>query len=102
MTRIQAANETSDSPAKFTQSHASCPLLEIEVRMPSEIKAISPFLDRLMRRIEGLRCAAGNEPAIEMALREALSNAVVHGNHMDPHKSVQIRIRCELGKGVSS
>jgi serine/threonine-protein kinase RsbW len=69
--------------------------------MPSEIKAISPLVDRLMRLIEGSRCVAGNEPAVELALREALSNAVVHGNGMDTHKLVQIRCRCELGKGVS-
>jgi serine/threonine-protein kinase RsbW len=75
-------------------------LLKIEAWMPSEIKAISPLVDRLMRLIEGSRCVAGNERAVELALREALSNAVVHGNQMDAHKLVQIRCRCELGKGV--
>ena len=67
--------------------------------MPSEIKAISPLVNRLMRLIEGSRCVAGNEPAVELALREALSNAVVHGNGIDAHKLVQIRCPCELGKG---
>jgi serine/threonine-protein kinase RsbW len=76
-------------------------LLKIEAWMPSEIKAISPLADRLMRLIGGSRCVAGNEPAVELALREALSNAVVHGNGVDAHKLVQIRCQCELGKGVS-
>jgi anti-sigma regulatory factor (Ser/Thr protein kinase) len=39
--------------------------------MPSEIQAISPTLDRLMRLV------------VELALREALGNAVVHGNQED-------------------
>ena len=53
-----------------------------------------------MRFIEGLHCVVGNEWAVELALREALGNAVIHGNEMDPHKFVQLRRRCELGKGV--
>jgi serine/threonine-protein kinase RsbW len=68
--------------------------------MLSEIKAIAPFVVRLMRLIERSRCIAGNELAVELALQEALSNAVVHGHAMDAHKLIQIRCRCELGKGV--
>jgi len=75
-------------------------LFEIEAWLPSEIKAISPLVDQLMRLIEGSRCVAGNEYAVELALREALSNAVIHGNEMDAHKLVRIYCRCEHGKGV--
>ena len=74
--------------------------LYIEAWMPSEIKAISPLVDGLMRLIEGSRCVSGGEAAVELSLREALSNAVVHGNGMDALKMVQVRCRCELGKGV--
>jgi serine/threonine-protein kinase RsbW len=80
--------------------HVSPSLMTIEAWMPSEIKAISPLVDQLMRLIEGSRCVAGNESAVELALREALSNAVIHGNEMDAHKLVQVRCRCERGKGV--
>lgn len=69
--------------------------------MPSEIKAISPLVQRLMRLIEDSHCVAGEEPAVELALDEALDNAVVHGNRMDRHKLVQVLCRCELGKGIS-
>jgi len=81
--------------------HATRSLLKIEAWMPSAIKAISPLVDRLMRLIEVSRCVAGSERAVELALREALSNAVVHGNRTDALKLVQIRCECELGKGVS-
>ena len=74
---------------------------QIEAWMPSEIKAISPLVKRLMRMIEGSRCAAGEEPAVELALWEALNNAVVHGNRMDGHKLVRVLCRCDSGKGVS-
>jgi serine/threonine-protein kinase RsbW len=69
--------------------------------MPSDVKAISSLLDRVVRLIEESRCVAGEEPAVELALREALNNAVVHGNRLDPGKLVQVYCRCELGKELS-
>jgi serine/threonine-protein kinase RsbW len=75
-------------------------LLELDAWMPTEIAAISPTVEQLMRFIEAWRCLEGNEFAVEMALLEALSNAVIHGNEMDPDKLVEVRCRCERGKGV--
>jgi len=68
----------------------------------SEIKAISPLVDRLMRLIEGLNAFAVRNPALNSHLRKALNNAVVHGNRMDRQKLVQILCRCELGRGFAS
>ena len=68
--------------------------------MPSEMKAIAPLVDRLVRLIEGAHCVPGEEPHVELAFREAPSNAVVHGNRFDPAKLVQVRCRCEMGNGV--
>jgi serine/threonine-protein kinase RsbW len=76
-------------------------LLEIDAWIQSEIKAISPLLERLMRLIEGSHCITGEEPAVELALREALNNAVVHGNRLDVHKLVHVRCRCKVGVGIS-
>jgi anti-sigma regulatory factor (Ser/Thr protein kinase) len=102
MTQRQSTNGSEDSRVRFAGRRTSTSFfLDIEAWMPSEIKVVSPLVDRLMRLIEGSHCVAGNEPAVELALREALSNAVVHGNGMDAHKLVQIRCRCESGKGVS-
>jgi serine/threonine-protein kinase RsbW len=76
-------------------------LLEIDAWIQSEIKAISPLVERLMRIIEGSHCITGEESAVELALREALSNAVVHGNRLDARKLVHVRCRCKVGKGIS-
>jgi len=75
--------------------------LEIDAWMPSEISAISPLVERLMRLIEGSHCITGEESAAELALREALNNAVVHGNRLDAHKLVHVRCRCKVGEGIS-
>jgi serine/threonine-protein kinase RsbW len=102
MAGTQTANELPDFRVHFVGQRAGgASLLEIEGWIRSEIKAISPLVDRLMPLIAGSRCVAGEEPAVQLALREALSNAVVHGNGMDSHKLVHFSRRCELGKGVS-
>src|ERR1700756_4819763 len=75
-------------------------LLEIDAWIHSEIKAISPLVERLMRLIEGSNCVTGEEAAVEMALLEALTNAVVHGNRLDAHKLVHVRCRCKVGEGI--
>jgi serine/threonine-protein kinase RsbW len=69
--------------------------------MPSEFTAISPLVDRLMRLIEGSHCITGEEHAVQLALREALNNAVVHGNRLDVRKIVHVRCRCKVGEGIS-
>ena len=74
-------------------------LLEIDAWIPSEIRAISPLVERLMRLVEG--SVTGEETAVELALREALSNAVVHGKRLDAHKLVHVRCRCRVAKGIS-
>jgi serine/threonine-protein kinase RsbW len=69
--------------------------------MASKIQAISPLVDRLMRLIEESQCVPGKEFDVELALREALENAVVHGNQEDPETKVHIRCRCQPGQEIS-
>jgi len=69
--------------------------------MPSEIQAISPTVDRLMRLMQGSQCVQGTERNVELALREALGNAVVHGDQTDPRTKVHIRCRCGPGNEIS-
>ena len=75
--------------------------LEIDAWIRSEIKAITPVVERLMRLVEGSHCITGEEPSVELALREALNNALVHGNRLDAHKLVHVRCRCRVGEGIS-
>jgi serine/threonine-protein kinase RsbW len=71
------------------------------VSIPSDVSRISPLVNRLMELIELASCVPGQEFEVEMALREALNNAVVHGNRMDPRKRVHVHCRCGPGDGVS-
>jgi serine/threonine-protein kinase RsbW len=82
-------------------SHHGGPRIEIQLSMPSEVAAISPFVEKLMLLIQKCRCAPGDEDDIEIALREAVTNAAVHGNHEDPRKHVHVSCRCEVAGEVS-
>lgn len=76
------------------------PFIELQQVLPSRITAISPFVDRLMQLLKTLINKFGDadddEIDIQMALREALANAVIHGNHENPHKRVYVTCRCSI------
>src|SRR5690242_13808803 len=72
----------------------SAPFVELQQSFPSQIQAISPFVDQFMRFILDFRNADGSEIEIEMALREALANAVIHGNGENTCKRVCVECRC--------
>jgi serine/threonine-protein kinase RsbW len=101
MNAIRSLNTASDSQAKRSGKRSRSSILEIDSWMPSRIQAISPLVDRLMRLIERSQCIPGAEPDVELALREALDNAVVHGNQEDPKTKVRIRCRCGPGHEIS-
>ncbi len=93
-------NNPSSSGNECLRTHKSASGLDIEAWMPSEMKAIAPLVDRLMRLVERSGCVRGEELHVELAFREALTNAVVHGNRLNSAKLVQVRCRCEMGTGV--
>ncbi|MCU1303484.1 MAG: putative anti-sigma regulatory factor, serine/threonine protein kinase [Candidatus Sulfotelmatobacter sp.] len=69
--------------------------IEMERSLPSEVAAISPFVDKLMLLFRKCGCVSEDESDVEIALREALANAIIHGNHEDPQKHVHVRFRCK-------
>jgi len=66
------------------QTFRSVPFVELRQSLPSQIALISPFVDQLLRFIAKCRNQEDSGLEIEMALREALANAMVHGNQEDP------------------
>lgn len=87
------------SPA--SQAFSSAPFVGVRNTLPSDVDIISPFVDQLMRFITRFRGEDQNNFEIELALREALVNAVVHGSHNDPRKRVYVNCRCTTDGQVS-
>jgi len=79
----------------------SVPFVELRQSLPSQVEAISPFVDQLMHFITNFREVDGSELDIDVALREALANAVVHGNREDPFERVYVSCRCSMDGEVS-
>jgi serine/threonine-protein kinase RsbW len=79
----------------------SVPFVELRQTLSSRIPIISPFVEQLMCFIARFRKRDGSELDIEMALREALANAVVHGNQQDSDKCVNVACRCTADGEVS-
>ena len=101
MSQIEVLNGRTDLRAYLDRTRHGGSLLKVDAWIPSEVKAISPLVDRLMRLIEESHCIPGEESAVELALSEALSNAVIHGNRLDARKLVHVRGRCKVGNGIS-
>ncbi len=101
MNGMRSLSPATDSQSRFSGKRSRTSVLEIDSWMPSKIQAISPLVDRLVRLIEGSQCVPGEEFDVELALREALENAVVHGNQQDPDTKVHVRCRCQPGKEIS-
>ena len=69
-------------------------LVEFEHSLTSEVALVSPFVDHVMRSINVFRATSDLEVDIEVALREAVLNAIIHGNRKDPRKHVYVTIFC--------
>ena len=76
------------------------PIVELRQSLASRVADISPFVDRLMQFLkpftDKLHYEDGSDVAIEIAAREAIANAVIHGNHENPLKRVHVKCRCSM------
>ncbi len=75
-------------------------VLGLALTVPGDLQAIAPVVDRILTIIRQMECGVGQEFEIEVALQEALANAVVHGCQEDPDKEVQICVACDQDRRV--
>ena len=88
------------SPGRVGQVDPTALKMDVDVLVDSAIEAINPVVEKLMARLMTKCCPHEHEFAVETALREALANAVVHGNHSDARKKVRVRGGCDSAKGI--
>jgi serine/threonine-protein kinase RsbW len=74
-------------------------IIQLDTLIPSDIHIIDRTVDKIVRLIRKFHCL-GETEGIEFALREALANAIIHGNHSDPNKSVRICVGLQPDCGV--
>src|SRR5215831_17760791 len=64
---------------------------KIEFSIPSRLQYVDEILQIVERRLEESGFARGQINDVWLGLREALVNAMVHGNQNDPSKKVVIQ-----------
>jgi serine/threonine-protein kinase RsbW len=75
-------------------------VLKLKVTLAADKSAIDPVVQGIMDVVRDTHCANGKEDAIELALSEALANAVVHGAKGDPKKVVECDVACDEARGM--
>jgi serine/threonine-protein kinase RsbW len=76
------------------------PSMQFDVSLPADVSAISPVVSWVMRLVAELDYAVGKEFEIEMALREALANAIVHGCKADPALKIECSVTGDRNQGI--
>jgi serine/threonine-protein kinase RsbW len=63
--------------------------LKLKVTLVADRDAVDPVVQSVMELVRQIHCDSDKHDAIELALTEALANAVVHGAKGDPSKTVE-------------
>ena len=74
-------------------------IIKLDTVIPSNVKVIDNTVTKIMGLI-GNGYSACEIGGIDLALREALINAIIHGNHSDPKKAVRICVALQSDRGV--
>jgi serine/threonine-protein kinase RsbW len=95
-----------DSSSSSNQPPQSCDFdadkldLKLSVTLAGDRDAVDPVVRSVMDVVREMKCAPGREDDIELALTEALANAVVHGAQSDPSKTIECDVACDEQRGI--
>jgi serine/threonine-protein kinase RsbW len=72
----------------------------VDVTVSGDVRGVTPAVESIMDAVREMACGAGKEFEIELALTEALANAVEHGCGGDPAKQAQVCVGCDPERGL--
>src|SRR5215469_14314778 len=75
-------------------------VLKLRVSLVADRNAIDAVVRSIMEVVRKTGCATGKEDCIELALSEAIANAVIHGAKSDPSKIVECDVACDETRGL--
>src|SRR4051794_22160624 len=95
--------ESGDSPEERFWEYNFDPekrKLRVRVTWAGNRASVDRVVAQVMDSVRELKCMNGKEDSIDLALQEALANAVVHGAKEDPSKIVECIVACDEQRGV--
>lgn len=75
-------------------------IFSLKVTLAADRNAVAPVVLGIMEIVRKMKVAVGKEEAIELALTEALANAVIHGAKADPSKIIECDVGCDEDRGM--
>ena len=75
-------------------------ILKLRVTLAADRDAVDPVVQSVMQVVRDVQVVAGKEDSIELALTEALANAVVHGAKGDANKVVECDVVYDEPQGL--
>jgi serine/threonine-protein kinase RsbW len=75
-------------------------LVKLDVTFKADLDAISPVVDSVLATASKMGCGKGHEMEIELAIREALANAIKHGAGGDASKDIRCCVACDESRGM--
>lgn len=73
---------------------------KLEKTIDARQSDILPLVDGIMNVVATMHCAQGKEIEVQLALTEALANAIVHGARNDPSKQIEVCVACDVDRGL--
>ncbi|MGA9528183.1 MAG: ATP-binding protein [Terriglobales bacterium] len=91
MTESSLSSENPQSASHFSTGKVE---LKLSVSLSADQKAVDQVVRSVMEVVRDTKCSPGREDDVELALAEALANAVVHGAKNDASKTVECDVAC--------
>ncbi len=97
---MEHSSPSSGQPPKSCDFDAEKLGLKLSVTLSADQYAVEPVVRNVMNIVREMKCAEGREDDIELALTEALANAIVHGAKSDPSKIIECDVACDEERGM--
>jgi len=94
------SSERAPQPPKSCNPDAKKLDLKLSVTLSADRDAVDEVVRSIMKVVREVKCVPGSEDDIELALTEALANAVVHGAKSDPSKVIECDVACDDERGL--
>src|SRR5207245_6422656 len=89
---------STETPAFSFDAHKLA--LKLKITLAAHPNLVDAVVESVMDQIRKAHCATDKVDAIELALTEALANAVIHGAKADPSKIIECDVGCDESRGM--